>query len=97
MKERKLKLWNGRGYDCRKFDDPRWKGIDYSKSPHAYVCAYSRADARRVVGEYCGHDLSDSEIKIYWSKDCWGNTMNGITPERGLWLEFERGKPIKVI
>lgn len=93
---RQLKVWNGRGYDCRNRSDPRWDNIGFSRSVHASVCAYSRADAKRVVGEYCGNDLSETEIKEYWSK-CWGNAMDGIKRERGVWLEFEDGKPIKVI
>ncbi len=28
-----------------------------------------------------------SEINVYWSKRCWGNPMDGITPERGLWMQ----------
>jgi hypothetical protein len=30
-------------------------------------------------------DPGAREIKEYWSK-CWGNDMNGITPERGIWV-----------
>ena len=89
---KELKVWNGRGYCCRKISDPRWEGID---CVHANVCAYSRADARRVLAEYCGVLPSDAELRNYFSP-CWGNSMQGITPERGLWIEFERGKPVKV-
>ena len=94
---RKLRVWNGRGYDCRKRDDPRWEKLGFGDAPHANICAYSRADARRVVGEYSGDDMSDAEIKEYWA-ECWGNSMNGIKRERGLWLEFNSNEPpIKVI
>lgn len=90
-----LKIWNGGGCCCRKYDDPRWTNL---RDVHAYVCAHSRADARRVIQEYCGNLPSDSEIEIYWSAGCWGNSMNGITPKRGLWLEFGRNtRPVKVI
>lgn len=93
---RKLKVWNGRGYCCRNADDPRWRGINHSESVHANVCAHSRADARRVIAEYAGYDPRDTEIRDYWS-ECWGSSMEGIEPERGLWLEFERGKPVRVV
>jgi hypothetical protein len=28
----------------------------------------------------------NSEIRDYWSEDCWGRPMDGITPERGAWV-----------
>jgi hypothetical protein len=28
-----------------------------------------------------------NEINVYFSKGCWGNVMEGITPERGAWVE----------
>lgn len=84
---RKLKIWNGRFISRPKDgkDSDLW---DKFREVHAYVCAHSRADARRVIEEYCGYDIGDSEIKVYWSEGCWGNTMEGIEPERGLWLNF---------
>jgi len=89
-----LKVWNGRGYACAKYDDPRWKGNYHA---HANVCAYSRADAAKVIEEYLGGKARglDREIKNYWSP-VWGNSMNGINKERGLWIEFERGVPTRV-
>lgn len=75
---RKLKLWNGRAIMVdRKYD-------------HAYVAAYSRADARRVIAEYKGRTISDNEIKEYWSEGCWGNAMDHVVPERGLWLSNDK-------
>ncbi len=90
---RKLKVWNGRGYCCKKWVDKRWAGAE---TRHAYVCAYSRADARRVIAEYCGQIPPDSELKEFWS-ECWGNSMEGIKRERGLWIEFKNNIPTKVI
>ncbi len=66
-----LKLFNGRGW---------------GSGQHAYVAAYSQADARRVCEEL-GYQLTASELKVYWSHGCWGTRMDGITPERGLWLQ----------
>ena len=92
---KKLEIWNGRGYSCRNHDDPRWKAGEYY---HVYVGAYSRADARRVIEKYCGYLPPDAEIKDYFSKGCWGNTMDGVERERGLWVEFNTGtQPIKVV
>lgn len=91
-----LKLWNGRGYSCRNPQDPRWNGV---RDVHAYICATSRADARRIVKAYTGRDrLSDHELKTYFAEGLWGNAMDGVTPERGLWLCFGQtpNKPVKV-
>jgi hypothetical protein len=93
-----LKIWNGRGYCCHKRDDPRWNGIAISKSIPAYVAAYSRADARKVIAEYCGHEPADSELRDYWAAGCWGSSMDGVVPERGLWLQFDsKQSPVRVI
>jgi hypothetical protein len=90
---RKLKIWNGRGYCAENHDDPRWVHRDQQ---HIYICAYSRADAGRVIEEYCGSKPPDSELKVYFS-ECWGNYMDGIEQVRGLWVQFQRDStPIKV-
>ena len=62
---------------------------------HAHIAAHSRADARRVVEEYCGRSPSDHEFKGYFSP-CWGDVMEGVEPERGLWLQVGHGKPVQV-
>lgn len=81
MAEKKLKLWNGRWYPYR--------------GESAYVAAYSRADAVRLLHSIKDVHISDSEIKNYWAggtTDCyWGNQMAGITPERGVWVVRKRG------
>lgn len=96
-----LKLWNGRGFDCR--------------HTHLYVAAYSVADAVRVANEAFrklnGYEdrpdmsrVTAHEVRVYWSEGCWGNAMDGITPERGVWQtnnEFgrtaEERKPVRLI
>lgn len=93
-----LKLWNGEGLiTCRNNSDPRWKDVEFNGSVKAFVAAYSRTDAARVIEEYCGRKPSDHELREYWSP-LWGMQMAGIAPERGLWLMFSRtGKPDKVV
>jgi hypothetical protein len=79
---KRLKLWNGRGWDQRR--PPDGKGVE-----HCYVAAYSRADAVRLINQAAGHSwniVSDHEIKVYYNDSCWGNTMDGIEPERGVWV-----------
>ena len=95
-----LKVWNGRGWACENYDDPRWvKACSvHREPPHIYLCAYSLADARRVCAEYCGRLPSITELRDYWSKNCWGTPMNGVKQERGLWIEFEKHKtPTRVV
>jgi hypothetical protein len=82
-----LKVWNGRGYCARKFGDPKWEGKNGGEVC-VNVCAYSRADAIRVIEAYCGRAPSVTELRDYFSP-CWGNAMKGIKPERGLWLEWD--------
>lgn len=85
-----LSLWNGRAYSCRSPGDPRWDGVGGKGRQHAYVAAHSMADARRVIEEYCGRLPSDSELRVYWSEG-WGEVMDGVEPERGLWLDLGHG------
>lgn len=94
-----LKIWNGRGYCAHNPRDPLWQGIRHNADQHAYIAAYSREDARRVIEEYCGRKPSLTEIRDYFNEGCWGSSMDGVTPERGLWI-FIAGKtekPVRVL
>lgn len=94
--QRPLRIWNGASQFCRNSFDPRWEGVGHSTLVRAYVCAYSRADARRVIEAYSGSSPSDADMSKYWS-EAWGRAMEGIERERGLWLAFEvHGKPVRV-
>ena len=91
---KKLKIWNGRTNNC--------KG-------HLYVAAFSQKDACDLVNEAYrkekGYvDRSDiapyslNEVRNYWHPNCWGTAMDGITPERGVWLVDDGSKvPRRVI
>jgi hypothetical protein len=66
---------------------------------HLYVAARSRADAARMLSAIFGPPVSvmESEMKRYWSSGCWGTAMDGITPERGVWLVMtHRSRPIRL-
>ena len=76
--ERKLKLFNGRIM------------LKSGKQGHGYVAAYSAADAVRVLNETIGGRGNVTEIQKYWNHNCWGNSMDGIKPERGLWVSEDR-------
>ena len=85
MKTKQLIIMNGRFLTRGKF-------------VHAYVAAYSKADANRLLIEAAnGHGNFVNEINTYFSIGCWGNHMDGITVERGVWLQTENDKPIKVV
>jgi hypothetical protein len=83
-KKKTLRLWNGRWQD---------RG-------HVYVAAYTRADAGRLLSQAAGCTLPaiDREIRDYFN-ECWGNTMEGITPERGVWVRSgsRPSKPVRVV
>lgn len=91
-----LKLWNGRAGRVS-----RLIGVDSYRSCHMFVAAYSMADALRMLDELMDgrSDVTAHEIKEYWSANAWGIHMDGITPERGIWLRNESGantKPVRV-
>ena len=77
---KKIKCWNTGDVSC----------LGYCDEPNARasVGAYSREDARRMIEEYCGVKPSVSELRDYWSP-VWGLAMEGIEPERGLWIQWD--------
>jgi hypothetical protein len=72
-KAKKLKFWNGRGHG-------EWM------KQHFYIAAYSQADAALLLSAATGINVSwKTEISKFYVQ-CWGDIMDGITPERGLWV-----------
>jgi len=93
---RKLKIWNGGG--------PGGRG------DHFYICAHSVAEAARllafatkVIKSYTWTpsqfdiDRCKRRITDYFSKDCWGDPMEGIVPELGVWYsQADNVKPYRI-
>jgi hypothetical protein len=74
----KLLIANGRG-------DYGYKGLD----GRLFVCAASKADAVRLLVQ-AGHErMNAREFNEYWSKGCWGVSMEGVARERGVWFTPE--------
>ena len=68
----------------------------WSRGEHAYIAAYSIADAIRMCEEVVGGGGWRGEINNYFAK-CWGNAMGGIAPERGIWIQATyHDKPEKI-
>lgn len=80
---RKLKLFNGRGYGGREY---------------LSIAAYSRADAARMLEKLYGLSTGqwERELRDYFG-ECWGNTMAGIEPKRGVWVTKEIGRDTPVL
>ena len=92
---KKLQFWNGRGGAHLNTAHPVWAGVNPHRV-HISVCAYSKADARRLIVESGGRDPGDTEVSKYWSP-CWGTSMKDVVPHRGIWVEFDRkSQPILV-
>jgi hypothetical protein len=90
---KELKLWNGRCYGV--LPDNEWKRDGHVG--HVYVAAYSMSDARRLCVELGLYDPGYTEVSKYWSAGAWGNSMTGITPERGVWVGYgPRDKPTRI-
>ncbi len=82
---KKLKFWNHRlMLRCV---------CGHVEQRHVSICAHSQKDAITLLKE---HDLDTSlyEFRGYWN-DCWGNSMDGIKPERGIWVEWGQKEPPK--
>jgi hypothetical protein len=66
---RQLKIWNGRPHGKYSRQDGQY---------HIYVAAYGAKQAAELVGQACEANVSVHEIQEYYSKNCWGNSMDGI-------------------
>jgi hypothetical protein len=77
---KKIKILNGRWQNCL---------------GHAYVGCYSYKQAIELLKQAGYQFITMSEINVYWSKGCWGNAMNGIEPQIGVWFQSERDSPVK--
>jgi hypothetical protein len=80
---RELKLWNGR--------HPNGRGS-------VYAAGYTKKQVIEMLelAYPTGGNINswNRELDIYWSK-CWGNSMDGITPEVGVWEQGEKfGSPV---
>lgn len=89
-----LQLWHGPGNALRKSGEAIWEGVRTNAYSCAFVAAYSRADARRVIAAYLGRDIGDRELRDYWG-NCTFSAMGGVLPERGLWVDVGKG-PVKL-
>lgn len=94
-----VKIYNGRGWNCR--------------GEHLYIGAKNRSHAARLMYDayYAFHpelnkrpidDLSFGrncrEIKDYFHEGAWGNSMEGIEPEIGVWYQEKwNDKPRRLI
>ena len=79
---KKIKIFNG-----------RWGTIG-----HAYVGALSQKHAVELLNRIPGYgSMTLSELQNYWSKGCWGNAMNGIDPQVGVWVQEKWNDLVKRI
>ena len=86
---KELKIWNGRAH-----------GNIY-KNGQFFVAAYTKKQACELIGQAAGHSwpISMSELNDYYSPNCWGNSMSGITPTEPCVYAREgyNGIPIRII
>jgi hypothetical protein len=87
---KELKIWNGRGVILNKSKLPPHVLFGRGDT-HLYICAYSKADAARLINQFNGYEGDNarnynSELTVYFSAGCWGIVMDGIERERGLWV-----------
>lgn len=64
---------------------------DSRTSAKCFVAANSAGEAVRLLRQ-AGRTTTMYEYRTYWNIGAWGNSMNGIEPERGVWVELEDGK-----
>jgi hypothetical protein len=86
-----LKLWNGRGQHL-------WTADGWKHTGHVYIAAYNQSDAVRMMKQAGFLGFTAHELRVYFSDGCWGNAMNGITPERGIWVGDREltGNPVRI-
>ena len=95
---RKLKIWNGGGWGSPNYGEngkilptPLEEYVN-----HLYVCAHSKAEVVMMVNQ-AGGFITVNEVNNYWNEGCWGNQMEGIEPELGVWASQNyNDKPVKI-
>lgn len=94
----RLKIWNGNVQTMVPYRLVKERGVRHNSYVHAYGCAPSRAALCRMLAAWSGSVGSlDSYVRDYWHEGAWGNAMEGITPEVGLWVQFgPSAKPERV-
>lgn len=94
---RPLKIWNGRGHG------------DWYRG-HFYVAATTKKDAATMLAQVSHPAVvgrADFDFLInrmlreftdYFSEGCWGTSMDGVVPERGVWAsKGDHDKPVKIL
>jgi len=83
MSGKKLKIWNGRG-------------LGEYINEHFYVAAYTGKQAIELINSVIGWGMNANELRNYYNKGSWGNTMEGIEPtEPCLYVSLNNGKKVK--
>ena len=84
MSAKKLKIWNGVITSSKLYTIiPSEENIH--KQFRIYICAYSYLDLFKLFDEVGLHAPTYEYIRQYWNFDAWGNAMEGIKQERGIW------------
>lgn len=80
---KKIKIFNG-----------SWGGTG-----HAYVGAYTQKQAVELLNKVPDGQgrMTLRELTIYWHKNCWGNAMNGIEPQVGVWIQDGFNSPVRKV
>lgn len=96
-----LKIWNGGGIGVAPFRVYRDKGIRDASAIKVFACADSRAELLRMILAFHGGERlmigMESTIKGTWVEGLWGTPMDGITPEPGIWIQYQPHlKPVRV-
>lgn len=89
---RKLRFYNGRM--LLDFDQDGNQILHGHGQFHVNICAYSQQDACNLLAEF-GARMTLYEMRTYWFP-CWGSAMDDVKPERGVWVEWEQGIPVRV-
>lgn len=63
----------------------RWKD-----RMRGYIAAYTKKQAVELANQ-AGYSMNMRELNNYWS-DCWGNAMNDVVPEVGVWVTDQYGR-----
>ena len=82
---KELKIWNGH------------LSSGLFKRHNVYVAAYSAKQACELLTEHCKSHISSYELKNYFHKGSWGNSMDGIIPtEPCVYAQKEYKEPFLV-
>lgn len=72
---------------------------EYRGRGHYYIAANSIGDCATLMSQATTLHYTPNDVRTIFNKNCWGRSMDGIKPVRGVWFQKNNSQdpPVKLI